>query len=144
MGAMQVAGVTREPLPDGSVRLSSSRCTFTYRRLRPGALLVTICGIDEGQFGPMTLDEVRVHLLDHRPLELFVDAEAAVAVMVEASREWTHFFSANRDKLKRVSVLAGSRAVELTVAIAQHLSQTGSLIQIYTDRALFEERMAKR
>jgi hypothetical protein len=73
---------------------------------------------------------------------LFVDAEAAVAAMVEVSKEWTHFFSTNREKLKRVSVLVGSRTIELTVAIAQHLSQTGNLIQIYTDRALFEERLA--
>jgi hypothetical protein len=139
---MQTAGITREQLPDGSIRLASARCTFAFRRQRPGALLVTIAGIDDGQFGTMTLDEIRVHLLAHRPLELFVDAEAAVAAMVEVSKEWTHFFSTNREKLKRVSVLVGSRTIELTVAIAQHLSQTGNLIQIYTDRALFEERLA--
>lgn len=143
MRRMQIAGVTRDILPDGSIRLASPRCSFVYQRLRPGALLVTIQGIDEGQFGSMTLDEIRVHLLEHRPLELFVDAQGAVAVMVEASREWTHFFSTHRHKLKRVYVLVGTRAVELSVAIAQHLSQTGNLIQLYTDRLLFEERMAK-
>ena len=30
--------------------------------------------------------------------------------------------------------------VELTIAIAQHLSQTGKLIQIYSDADLFEAR----
>ncbi|HSH91613.1 MAG TPA: hypothetical protein VK996_16635, partial [Ramlibacter sp.] len=80
--------------------------------------------------------------LRHRPLELFVDAQAAVAVGVPVSKEWTHFFSLNREHLVRVSVLVGSKAVELTVAIAQHLSQTGNLIQIYTDRELFDARVA--
>lgn len=144
IGRMQIAGVTRDQLPDGSIRLASERCSFVYRVVRPGALLVTISGIDDGRFGMMSLDEVRVHLLEHRGLELFIDAQAAVAAVVEVSKEWTHFFSTNRVRLKRVSVLVGSRAIELTIAIAQHLSQTGNLIQIYTDRALFEDRLSER
>lgn len=141
---MQKAGITREVASDGTVWLKSNRCSYSFRLLRPGVLLVTLAGIDDGQFGSMALDEIRVHLLEHRPLQLFVDAEAAIAVMVEVSREWTHFFTSNRQRLKRVSALPGTRAVELTMAIAQHLSQTGNLLQIYTDRALFTERMADR
>lgn len=129
-------------MPDGRLRLSAGRAAFVYARLRPGALLITISGIDAGQFGTATLDEVRLEMLRHRPVELFVDAEAAVAVTVEVSKEWTHFFALNREHLKRVSVLVGTKAIELTVAIAQHLSQTGNLIQIYSDRELFEARLA--
>ncbi|HVL35106.1 MAG TPA: hypothetical protein VM489_05475, partial [Burkholderiales bacterium] len=47
-----------------------------------------------------------------------------------------------RADFTRVHVLAGSRVVELTVAIAQHLSRTGNLIQIYSDPAIFESRLA--
>jgi hypothetical protein len=141
---MQTAGITRTAAADGSTHLTSSRAVFHYRRLRPGVLMVTISGVDDGQFGTMALDEIKVHLLDHRPLELFIDAEAALGVTVEVSKEWTHFFAANRQKLKRVSVLSGTRAIELTIAIAQHLSRTGNLIQIYTDRGLFDERVNAR
>jgi len=137
-----VTDIVRQHLPGGALELSDGRCTFTFERLRQGAMLVTIKGIDTGQFGTMTLDEIRIELLRHRPLELFVDAQAAVAVGVPVSKEWTHFFSLNREHLVRVSVLVGSKAVELTVAIAQHLSQTGNLIQIYTDRELFNARVA--
>jgi len=35
------------------------------------------------------------------------------------------------------------RPVELTVAIAQHLSRTGNLIQIYSDPSLFEARKGR-
>lgn len=131
---------SRQALPDDRWQLSAGKATFVFERLRPGALLLTISGIDSGQFGTTTLDEVRLEMLRSRPVELFVDAEAAVAVSVEVSREWTQFFALNREHLKRVSVLVGSRAIELTVAIAQHLSQTGNLIQIYSDRELFRAR----
>ena len=53
----------------------------------------------------------------------------------------THFFALNRDHLRRVSVLVGSQVVHLTVAIAQHLSRTGDLIQIYSDPETFAARV---
>lgn len=134
--------VTKETLPDGSVRISCAGCSFVYSRLRPGALLVTITGNDTGQFGTATLDEIRMEMLRQRPIELFVDASDAVGASVNVSKEWTQFFSLNREHLKRVSILAGSKVVHLTVSIAQHLSQTGNLIQIYSDADLFKARVA--
>jgi hypothetical protein len=61
---------------------------------------------------------------------------------VSVSQEWTRFFALNQKDFRRVSVLVGSKAVELTIAIAQHLSQTGKLIQIYSDPELYEARKA--
>jgi hypothetical protein len=135
------ASLQRETLPDGQLRLAAGNGSFTYERVRPGVLLVSVSGSDMGQFGTASLDEVRLEMLRQRPVELFVDAAAAQLVSVPVSKEWTQFFSLNREHLSRVSVLVGSRAIELTVAIAQHLSQTGNLIQIYTDRELFAARL---
>jgi hypothetical protein len=139
---MSTSQPERQVLADGRWELSAGKATFVFERLRPGALLLTISGIDSGQFGTATLDEVRLEMLRHRPVELFVDAKSAVAVSVQVSKEWTHFFSLNREHLKRVSVLVGSKAIELTIAIAQHLSQTGNLIQIYSDPDLFFTRVS--
>jgi len=57
------------------------------------------------------------------------------------SEDWTKFISRRKDELGRVHVLAGSKMVELTVAIARHLSRTGNLIQIYSDPAIFEAQL---
>ena len=137
------AQITQQTLPDKRLQLSVPGCSFTYARVRPGVLLVTIAGNDKGEFGTRTLDEIRLELLRHRPLELLVDASEVVGVAVSVSSEWTQFFALNRADLKRVSVLVGSKAVELTVAIAQHLSQTGRLVQIYSDPALFGAYLEK-
>ena len=90
---------------------------------------------------------IRVHGLgcwwwQSRPLELFIDAREAIAAAVSVSDDWTRYFSTNRSDFTRVHVLAGSKVVQLTVAIAQHLSRTGNLIQIYSDPAIFESRLA--
>ena len=132
--------VTREQADDGSIVLRAGRAAFHYRRHARGVLEIRIEGTDKGQFGTATLDEIALALLRERPLEIFVDARAASMPAVPVSREWARFFALNRKDLRRVSVLVTSRTVELTVAIAQHLSQTGKLIQIYTDAELFEAR----
>jgi hypothetical protein len=138
---MSMSGVIREATADGQVRLSAEGCSFLFRRLRPGALLVVIVGNDKGQFGTSTLDEIRMELLRQKPLELFIDARDAVGAAVSVSDEWTQFFSTNREHLRRVSVLVGSKVVHLTIAIAQHLSRTGSLIQITSDPEVFDARV---
>lgn len=131
--------VQRECLPDGGVRLAAGAGAFVFKRLRKGALLVTISGSDMGQFGQAALDEIRLEILRHAPLEVCIDASEVTLISTEVSKEWTAFFSSARAQLRRVSVLTGSRLVNLIVEIAQHLSQTGNLIQIYSDRELFEE-----
>jgi len=130
----------RETAGDGSVVLREGRGSFTFRRPAPGVLEIVIEGTDNGQFGTAALDEIALALMRERPLEIFVDASAASMPAVPVSREWARFFANNAKDLKRVSVLVTSRTVELTIAIAQHLSQTGKLIQIYTDAELFEAR----
>lgn len=122
--------------------LAAQGCEFRYRRPRAGVLVVSIAGHDRGQFGTATLDEISLALKRERPVELFIDAREAVAAAVSVSDDWTRYFAANRADFTRVHVLAGSKAVQLTVAIAQHLSRTGSLIQIYSDSAIFEQRLA--
>ena len=136
-----MTSVSRELLPGGVVRLSSGKSTFEFARTRPGRLLVTISGMDKGQFGPSTLDEITAALHREGSLELFIDAREAVGATASVSDEWTRFFSVQRTKLRRVHVLAGSKAVKLTVAIAQHLSRTGELIQIYSDPQIFDDRL---
>jgi hypothetical protein len=143
MGVGGVSPVGKTVAADGSIELISDEGKFAFRRIGQGALLVTITGNDKGQFGTAALDEIRLEILRHGPLELLVNAEQAVLVTQEVSREWTRFFADARPELKRVSILTGSKLVNLAVAIARHLSHTGSLIQIYTERELFFAAMAR-
>ena len=132
----------RELLADGSVRLLSGESAFEFARPKARVLIVTIRGYDKGQFGSAPLDEIASVLRVASPLQLFVDARHAVGATVRVSRDWTSFLSRHRQDLAHVHVLAGSKMVELTVAIARHLSRTGSLIQIYSDPDIFEAQIA--
>jgi hypothetical protein len=135
--------VTRETGANGAVTLKAGKCVFEFTRRAPGVLEVRIEGTDKGQFGTAALDEIALAIVRERPIELFVDAGKASMPTVAVSQEWTRFFALNRKDLKRVSVLVSSKSVELTIAIAKHLSETGNLIQIYSDASLFEARKGR-
>ena len=130
----------REMGEGGRVTISDGRCSFVYTRPRPGVLEICIAGTDSGQFGTATLDEISLALRRERPIELFVDAAEASMPAVKVSQDWTRFIALNQKDLTRVSVLVSSKSVALTMAIAQHLSNTGKLMQIYSDRELYEAR----
>jgi hypothetical protein len=131
----------REVLPDGSVRMTGGDAAFVFARPTASVLVVTITGYDKGQLGTAPLDEIGSLLRVAAPLHLFVDARNAVGATVRVSEDWTGFLSRHRAELEHVHVLAGSKMVELTVAIARHLSRTDRLIQIYSDPDVFEAQL---
>ena len=139
---MMQGQLERAVLPDGTIRMTAEASTFTFVRPTPRVAVITITGYDKGQFGTAPFDEIASFLQVAAPLELFVDARAAVGATVRVSQDWTSFFSRHKGDLSHVHVLAGSKMVELTVAIARHLSRTANLIQIYSDPELFEAQLA--
>lgn len=139
---MSSGAFAREVLADGSVRMTLGDAAFTFARPRAGVLVVTIKGYDKGQFGVAPLDEIASVLRTSAPVQLFIDARDTVGATVRVSEDWTRFILLHREALTRVHVLAGSKAVELTVAIARHLSRTDKLIQLYSDPTIFEAQLA--
>ena len=133
---------SRTILQDGSVQLTSQDGTFTFSRIRPGVLFVTIKGHDTGAFGSAALDEITSALNRERPITLFVDTREALSVAPNVRDDWTRFFSSNRPHLLAVHVLTSSRAVQLSVAVAQHFSETGNLIRLYSKAEAFEAKLA--
>jgi hypothetical protein len=137
------AGVTRENRPDGAVRIWNEKASFTYHRPRPGVVLVIISGSDNGQFGFVTLDEMREDLSRYAPCELFVDTVEARGVQMPVQELWTEWFSNHRPALKSVNVLVGGKFMHITVEVAKLFSRTGELIRVYLDAAAFDEALER-
>ncbi len=138
--------VSRQQQTDGSVLLSAESCTFHFQRLRPGVLLITIKGLDRGQFGPAPVDEVAAEFSrTTQPVQVFVDTRQATGPSREVMETWTEWFAANRSRLERVVVLVSpeSQLLHLTVSIVQHLSRTGGLIRICGELQEFRTALAK-
>ena len=127
-----------------TIRLSDDRSTFTFERMGPGVLLVTISGYDKGGLGTAVLDELAGEMRRFASLELFIDASEAQGATWEVSQQWTVWFRAHRDHLDRVSILVRSKYLRQTIAVAKELSRTGDLIVIYSDPDRFGAALRER
>jgi hypothetical protein len=140
------SSVHREVTDSGAVRLSAGDCSFTYRRLKPGVVHVTIEGNDRGQFGPATVDEAAAEFgRTPQPVQLFIDTRGATGPTREVMETWTEWFAANRSRLSRVVILVSpqSQLLHLTVSIAQHLSRTEGLIRICGEISEFHDAIRR-
>lgn len=133
----------RETLEDGSVRLSSERCSFIYRRPRPGVVYMRIIGQDRGEFGTAPMDELREDLRRYAPVELFVEMDESSGAAVPVQEAWTEWFSGHRSELKGVSILTHSKFMHFTAEVVKLFSRTGELIRVYLDPAAFDEALQR-
>jgi hypothetical protein len=135
--------VSRRVRPEERVELSAGNADLVFERLGPGAILATLSGIDAGQFGTAAFEEIRSQMHGRPPVRLFVDARD-FAGSAQVSKDWVHFFYSSRHLLKSVTVLAGSRALELIIAIEQNRPRNDDLIQICAGAEAFEAAVAAR
>ena len=104
--------------------------------------MLRIAGNDRGQFGTAIIDEFALALMRERSLELLVDATGGTIMSVAVTTAWARFLEVNRAHVPRVTVLSGSRHTTLAMGLMRHLSNTGDLIRILTDREGYEARKA--
>jgi hypothetical protein len=136
--------IQRETLRDGSIRLRGATCTFVFVRLRPSVLLLVISGEDTGDLGSAPFEELEAEIRRFRqPLALFVDTRATSQVPSGVTDAWTAWFVANHRSLSRVSILVGSKPVQLAVSVVQHFSRTGTLMAIQSDLEEFEQSITR-
>ena len=79
----------REVQKDGLVKLSDAKASFVFHRPRPGVLVVTVSGVDDGQFGTAALDEMGGDLARYAPVEIFLDADRVAGANLRVQEEWT-------------------------------------------------------
>jgi hypothetical protein len=133
----------RETLEEGTVRLSSERCSYTYYRPRPGVVFVRVTGDDRGEFGHAPRDELRGDLTRYAPVELFFEMDETTGTNLPVQESWTEWFRGNRPALKGVSVLTRSKFMHVSAEVVKLFSRTGELIRVYLDPAPFDEALQR-
>jgi hypothetical protein len=135
--------IDRRVNEDGSIRLSAAGCSYEVRKLRPHVIFLAIEGRETGQLGRAPLGEVAAEAALEPPLHLLIDMSALTHVSEAVSNDWTAWFQANQQAVRRVDVLAPEPFVRLVVAVSQVFSRTGNLIQIHTKADKFAVVLAE-
>jgi hypothetical protein len=124
-----------------ALRFVSLDCTMTIDELAPGVVLMVIEGIDIGQLGEAPF-RTMAQLLADRRVELFIDARHARGPSMDVSGDWAVWLGRHRNALRHVSMLTGSRFVQLTADFVRRFAELGDIMRIYTEPSAFEGALA--
>jgi hypothetical protein len=128
------------------IRYDGIHCALVVRELSGAALMLTISGTDIGEFGdaPMqALSEWTAGARDFHLFHLFIDARDVRGASIEVSGDWAVWLAANRARFHRISMLTGSRFVEVTADFVRRFADLQGIMRIYTEAAAFDAAVAE-
>lgn len=132
------ARIQRETIPNGSLRLQGEGAAFSFVRLRPGVVLTTVKGTDNGQFGDLPLDYMEAEMRSARvPLTWFIHAQEEAQASRRVSEAWTAWMLARSGSLKRVITLVESEFFHFQLNVLRRVSDAERLMLVHTDPSLF-------
>jgi len=116
-------------------------CTFSIQKF-PGGIVLRIAGTDVGEFGDAPMVELKKHLSDSETVHLFIDAREVRGASINVSGEWAAWLRAHRAHLSGISMLTGSRYVEITADFVRRFAALEGIMRIYTEPAIFDAVLA--
>src|SRR5688572_7547142 len=130
--------MTDAMIPADGKRLEGIHCTMVIKVPAPAVIVISIEGTDVGELGEAPFQVLAPLLGNAERIELFIDARNARGPSVDVSSEWARWLLAHRARLLHVSMLTGSRFVQLSAALVRSFADLGDAMRLYTDDRVFE------
>jgi hypothetical protein len=105
------------------IHLDGIHCSLTLRRYPGGVLMLRISGTDIGEFGTRPMLALKDLLTDNEPVHLFIDAREVRGASISVSGEWAQWLRAQKADLQNISMLTGSRYVEITANFVRRFAE---------------------
>lgn len=115
-------------------------------RPAPGIVILTISGNDVGEFGDLPFRELTRELKkcrSKRLLDLYVDARETNGATINVSAEWAVWLFHHRAELRQVTMLTGSRFIQVTANFVRRFAGMGGAMTVTSDATSFEAILAK-
>jgi len=103
-----------------------------------GVVVLRLSGIDIGEFGTLPMNAIAARIEQVGPVQLFIDAREVVGASIEVSGDWAQWLSRNRQHLRGIDMLTGSRFIEVTADFVRRFADLQGLMRIYTDASSFD------
>lgn len=123
---------------DETLRFEGIHCAMVIRRPAKGVVVLDISGNDIGELGNAPFLELEKDIERGVPIELFIDARATRLASMEVSSDWAHWLGRNRQRFRHVSMLTGSRFIQITASFVRRFAELGDRMRLYTEPAAFE------
>jgi len=125
------------------MRFDGIHCTLTVQKFPSEVVLLKISGTDIGEFGSAPMLELKQCLTGVDPIRLFIDARDVRGASIDVSGEWAGWLLAHKAHLRDISMLTGSRFVEVTADFVRRFADLQGIMKIYTEPAAFDAALTE-
>lgn len=125
------------------VRFDGVHCTLSMKLSPPGVVSLLISGRDIGEFGEAPMQRLSEWLAGAGPIRMFIDARAARGASIEVSAEWAKWLAAHKVQLRDVSMLTGSRFVQITADVVRRFADLEGIMRVYTEGPAFDAALSE-
>jgi hypothetical protein len=134
-----MTGLTREA-PE--IRYDGIHCNLIIQPFPPCVVVLRISGSDVGEFGEAPIRALNEYLAASGPIDLFIDARDVRGASIEVSAEWAAWLSGKKERLRTVTMLTGSRFIQITAEFVRRFASLEGTMRICTEPAVFDFALA--
>jgi len=105
--------------------------------------VLRISGTDVGEFGDAPMKSLDEWMADSGPIELFIDARDVRGASIEVSGDWAAWLNAHKNVLKSVTMLTGSRFIQVTAEFVRRFASLEGVMRICAEPDVFDQALAE-
>lgn len=132
-----------EQVEHRKIRYDGIHCNFAIEQLSRGVILLKISGTDIGEFGDTPMVALGDWLTDVSQIEFFIDARDVRGASIDVSGEWGKWLVRHKAKMRTITMLTGSRFVQITAEFVRRFSDLEGVMRICTEPEVFETTLAE-
>jgi hypothetical protein len=129
------------PEPE-EIRYEGIHCQLVIQLFGTVALL-RITGSDIGEFGDAPMQALNYWIAIRDPVDFFIDARDVRGASIEVSGDWAAWLSTHRAQLRTVTMLTGSRFIQVTAEFVRRFASLEGVMRICTEPAVFDSALAE-
>jgi hypothetical protein len=121
-----------------SIRFDGVHCTIVIEQPAPSVVLLRITGTDTGELGDTPMRALDDWLATTAPVGFFIDARAVRGASIDVSSEWASWLSSHRSQFRSVTMLTGSRFIQITAEFVRRFADLNGIMWVCTEPAVFD------
>jgi hypothetical protein len=123
------------------IRFEGVHCSLVIEKPSYRVILLKISGTDIGEFGDAPMKALDDCIGGTGPIELFIDARDVRGASIEVSGDWAGWLNARRGLLQAVTMLTGSRFIQITAEFVRRFASLEGSMRICTEPTVFDRAL---
>jgi hypothetical protein len=121
-----------------SLRFEGVHCSIILEQPVASVVLLRITGTDTGELGDAPMRALNDWLASSGSVSFFIDARAVRGASIDVSSEWAAWLSEHRSQFRSVTMLTGSRFIQITAEFVRRFADLNGIMWVCTEPAVFD------